>query len=91
MAYEKPAYHFKTEPVYNSGKGVNILSLFQIWKLIPGNHLVVLRLKNNNVYQTVAMETAAEGCPGMWRFYNVLQIYSVQKDVVEIKIEWSGK
>ena len=52
---------------------------------------MVLRLKNNNVYQTVAMQSVAEGCPGMWRFYNVLQIYSVQKEVIEIKIEWSGK
>lgn len=67
------------------------MSLFQIWKLIPGNHLVVLRVRNHNVYQTVAMQTAMEGCPGMWRFYNVLSIFSVQKEVVEIKIEWSDK
>ena len=68
----------------------NKIRLRDIWPLLPGNHAVSLRVKkpDRHVYYHVRRTGYADaGCPYERQYAEVISVYSVAPEIIEITIK----
>ena len=63
--------------------------LQEVWKLIPENHVVSLRVrtKDRTFYRDRSVNNIYDGCPYTRAFAKVVSVYCVARELVEITIE----